>query len=157
MNKVQESCFRSINSIFILFKDPFFKIVDKLIIKIIQFLQDKRESISSLALTLFTDSILASYLIKDTINSLIKIYHELPSSSSQLKCLELIRIALSGNKSNKQIVFSPMMVKFLFPKLTYIFNQNQNKKKLCETVSEILKILLRQNYQASIESFYHTP
>ena len=49
MNKVQESCFRAIYSFFLLFKDHFFKILEKLITKITVFMQDKRETISNLS------------------------------------------------------------------------------------------------------------
>ena len=148
--KVQESCFKSLNCIFCLFKDNFKLELNKLITKTVVHMVDSKDSVSTLSMRLF-ENILKSYNNKEVADTLVKFYHNLPSSKSQIKCLELIKLIFERKLDESD--FTPSLIKSVFPKLSYIFGQKVSEKKHCPLIIAIFKRLFECNYESSYDSF----
>jgi hypothetical protein len=111
---------------------------------------DSKDSVSTLSMRLF-ENILKSYNNKEVADTLVKFYHNLPSSKSQIKCLELIKLIFERKLDESD--FTPSLIKSVFPKLSYIFGQKISEKKYCQLIISIFKRLFECNYESSYDSF----
>ena len=155
--KCVESSFRALNTVFPRQKENAYlkKEIENFIRKSLTYLVDKKESLSQQADLLFT-MMLKYWSPKDVQNGIMKQYHEFSSIIIQHKAIEKINFILNDDIRNEiSILFTPIVVKSLLPKISYIFNlkTTKNKPRVEAMIIDIIKTLLKGNHSASMESY----